>query len=210
MEIKEKLKLLFEKNLIYEGILSCFDENGKAHMASMGFSFDEEYDLIIRPFKDTKSYNYVLKNKKAVINVVDDIELFFKATYGEPEQNIFKSSYKLRIPRLKSADLYIEAELKEVKEEEARATFKLKPVYLYSKKTYIKPFTRAKYAVMETLIHSTRIRVFTRMKLYEEVERLISLIDYYDKLVRRIAPNSKYQRIMEEINKIVEEALKWK
>jgi len=48
------------------------------------------------------------------------------------------------------------------------------------------------------------------MKLYEEVDRLVSLIDHYDKLIRRIAPNSKYTRIMDEINKIVDSNLKFK
>lgn len=208
MLVRETLKSIFEMNVIYEGILTLYDLDKKPHMASMGYSFDEEFNLILRPFKDTKSYSYLKKEGKAVINVVNDVELFFNATYGEDKSDLFKKSYKLKIPRLKDAKLYIEGKVIEIKEDEARATFKLEPVYLYAKKTFERPFTRAEYAVIEALIHSTRIRVFSSLKLFEEVERLISMIDYYDKLIGRIAPGSKYQRIMEEINKIVEETLK--
>jgi hypothetical protein len=210
MPIKEKLKLIFQPNVIYEGIITFEKENGLPHMASMGFLFNNEFDMIVRPFKDTQSYKYIKEKKKAVMNIVNDVELFFKATYGEFSPDEFQPSYKLKIPRLKVSNLYIETQLKEIKEDDVRASFILEPVYVYAKKVYERPFTRVEFAVIETLIHSTRIRVFLNMKVYDEVERMISLIDHYEKLVRRIAPNTKYQEIMEKISKIVEDSLKFK
>jgi len=210
MLAKDKLRFIFEPNIIYEGILTTLNEEGKPHMASMGFSFNNEYDMIIRPFKDTRSYSYLKERKLAVMNIANDIEMFFKATYGKSSDDEFLPSSKLKIPRLKNVNLYIEGKVKEIKEDEVRANFIMEPVYVYTKKTYERPFTRVEFAVIESLIHSTRVKVFMEMKLYDEVERLVSLIDYYDKLVRRIAPNSKYVKIMDEINKIVENQLRYK
>jgi len=210
MPIKDKLKVIFQPNIIYEGIITFEKEDGSPHMASMGFSFNDEFEMVIRPFKDTQSYKYIKMKKKAVMNVVNDVELFFKATYGEFSLEEFQPSYKLKVPRLKSSNLYIEVQLKDIKEDGVRANFILEPVYVYAKKVYERPFTRVEFAVIETLIHSTRVKVFLNMKLYDELERMISLIDHYEKLVRRIAPNTKYQEIMDKISKIVEESLKFK
>ncbi|HLI46275.1 MAG TPA: DUF447 domain-containing protein [Geobacterales bacterium] len=210
MPKKKMLKLIFEPNIIYEGILTTENNEGNPHMASMGFSFNDEYDIVVRPFKDTRSYNYLKNKGMGVINIVNDIELFFKATYGTASKSDFFPSYKLKIPRLKESNFYIEGRVKKIDENEVRASFILEPVYVYAKKTYERPFTRVEFAVIEALIHSTRIKVFMEMKLYEEVDRLVSLIDHYDKLIRRIAPNSKYTRIMDEINKIVDSNLKFK
>jgi len=59
-----------------------------------------------------------------------------------------------------------------------------------AKKSYIKPITRAEFAVLESLIHSTRVKVYKDLKIFDELENLLSLIEYYEKLIRRVAPNS--------------------
>jgi hypothetical protein len=65
VRIKEFLKSLVERNVNYEGILSCYNLENKPHFASMGFMFNGDFDIIIRPFKNTESYKYVTTNKKS-------------------------------------------------------------------------------------------------------------------------------------------------
>lgn len=207
---KNLIKKIFKPNIIYEGILTCF-KNKKIHIASMGFTFNENFDLIIKPFKETETYKIIKEKKKAIINVVNDARLFYTATYEkEINKNEAKLSRKLKLPRLKYSNLYIECKLKKIIENETRASFIMEPIYIYSRKTYVKPYTRAEFALIEALIHSTRIKVFLNFKMYDEVDKLISLIDHYSKLIQRIAPKSEYEKIMEKINRIVEKELKFK
>jgi len=205
---KEILVEIFKPNVIYEGILSCYDLNKKPHIASMGFSFDKDYNLLIRPFKDTLTYKYVSNNKVAVINVVRSPELFFIATYSEKiDESLLDLSSKFKLPKLKEANLYLEVSLQNVLENEIRPTFIMKIENIFARKVYEKPYTRAEFALIESLIHSTRIRVFKEQKLYDEVEKLLSFIEYYDKLIRRIAPNTEYEELINKINFVVEKII---
>lgn len=208
--VKEFLKNLVERNVNYEGILSCYNLENKPHFASMGFMFNGDFDIIIRPFKNTESYKYVTTNKKAVINVVNEAKIFYLVTY---EKNLINDlvgiSEKLKLPVLKNSYFYIECILKDILDDEIRPNLILEPVHFFAKKTFVKPYTRAEFAIIESLIHSTRIRVFKEERMYTELENLLSLIEHYSKLVNRIAPKSYYAEIMNKINRIVEEELRY-
>jgi hypothetical protein len=207
--VKEFLKNLVECYVNYEGILSCYNFENKPHFASMGFMFNENFDIIIRPFKNTESYKYVITNKKAVINVVNEAKIFYLVTYEKNlTNNLIGISEKLKLPILKNVFFYIECILKDILDDEIRPSLILEPVHFFAKKTFIKPYTRAEFALIESLIHSTRIRVFKEEKMYTELENLLSLIEHYNRLINRIAPKSHYVEIMNKINKIIEEELR--
>ncbi|MCP8317686.1 MAG: hypothetical protein H3Z51_12635, partial [archaeon] len=57
---------------------------------------------------------------------------------------------------------------------------------------------------IESIIHATRIKVFLSKDEKEKVEKLIKLVNYYNTLVERVAPNSVYVDIMKEILKRIE------
>jgi Uncharacterized conserved protein len=207
---KEFIKGLVEPYVNYEGILSCYNLEKKPHFANMGFIFNENFDIIIRPFKSTESYKLVTLSKKAVINIINDAKIFYLVTYEKDSINeLIGISEKLKLPCFKNAYFYIECELKEILDDEIRPSLILEPVHHFAKKTFIKPYTRAEFALIESLIHSTRVRIFKEEKMYTELENLISLIDHYTRLVNRIAPKSSYMEIMKKINKIVEGELKY-
>ncbi len=174
----------------------------------MGFSFDDKYKLIIRPFKDTRTYEYVSKTRRSVINVVNDVKLFYDVSFGNIKDDFFNVSRIFKIPKLKNANFYIECEIEEIEEDDVRAKFTMKTLNVVAKKSYIKPITRAEFAVLESLIHSTRVKVYKDLKIFDELENLLSLIEYYEKLIRRVAPNSMYEIMINRINQRVQEELK--
>ncbi len=55
------------------------------------------------------------------------------------------------------------------------------------------------FATIESIIHTTRIKAFFTEGKNKEAEELIKLVEYYKKLVKRVSPDSKYLKIVEDL-----------
>lgn len=53
--------------------------------------------------------------------------------------------------------------------------------------------------MIEAIIHATRIRMFLSQGREGEARRLMNLVEYYQRLIARVAPDSEYSRIIEDV-----------
>ena len=53
--------------------------------------------------------------------------------------------------------------------------------------------------MIEAIIHATRIKMFLTQGREGEARRLMDMVEHYQRLISRVAPDSEYSRIMEDI-----------
>lgn len=197
--------LPLEKGIIYETIVSTFDEKGKPNAAPMGISIDSNGDLILRAFFQTDTYQNMHQSKICVINFTCNPELFVICALFQDElpEESFKKITKISAPVLKECiNRYIIAEVKNEKIELERAIFECKIVQFQIKEDFYPPYTRAFSSLLEILIHTTRVLHFSKTKgsTSPEVIRLMELIKYHANVIERVSfDNLIYNQLVDKI-----------
>lgn len=193
----------FIPGCIFEVIVSTQGDGGP-NAAPMGVTLLSEEEITIRPFKTTRTYRNLMATGCAVLNVTDDPYLFYLATFkdrvGFPEE-LFEEAEVVSAPRIKGCGAYIEVTVSEIKEGDVRAAITCKVEHVTSSRVMPKAYCRARFAVIESLVHATRVIEFR--KVGRDVSDLVSIIDHYRKLVSRVTPGSVYEEIMNGIMEIV-------
>ena len=112
----------------------------------------------------------------------------------------------MNAPRLKDCDAWLEAKVKRAsKKTKERASFLCEVVNIVeARRLKPKAYSRARFAVIESIIHTTRIEPFLSQGRVKEAKRLLSLIHHYDEVVSKVAPDSAYSRLMDDIVKRAE------
>ncbi|WXG46543.1 MAG: DUF447 domain-containing protein [Candidatus Atabeyarchaeum deiterrae] len=205
---------------IYETVLSTCTIDGKPDAAPMGIQFvaDEKKAgkrrVLIRPFRSTNTYKNLSSQGEAVVNVTSNPEVFYKTAFkrkltGESEFKLsFRASRKVKPPRLKGCDAYLEIAVMEIvddKEDEKNRSEVLCELRLVEvKKASAKLYWRAPYVLMEAMIHATRVEEFFSLGLTDKANELVGLIANYKELIRRIAPDSHYETLVNQLLTFVE------
>lgn len=191
-------------NVVYECILTTKAYN-ETNAAPMGVIFDDNAALL-RPFKNTKSYRLLIRAPYGVINFTDDVEIFYITAFdAETDFNkLFTPSTSVPVPSLIGAYARLEFVVEDlVSEDENRVVFRCKVLKALWKRREAKPYTRAEHAIIESLIHTTRIKFFLERGMTREAIQLALLIKHYDALISRIAPNTIYSSIMIKLKALI-------
>ena len=199
------LKLKIKPNHIIETIVSTYNLDKTPNAAPMGIIFQNDNRLIIRPFIQTQTYKNLKHWKCCTINLTSNPKIFFQTTFKNSKlpKKWFKKAKNVDAPKLVFADAFIEAEVKKVKVEKERAKIFCKTVN-FDVKTYPSyGYCRANFAVIESIIHATRVKQFLVEGKKQEAEKLLNLINHYHALVKRVAPKSNYLRTMNNLIKIL-------
>lgn len=198
----------FIKNCIFEVIVSTYDIKDLPNAAPMGITTDDMHRLIIKPYKTSQTYRNLLLQKCAVINITSDPLIYYKTAFKDHDGNSnvpldwFERANQVNAPKLKNSDAYIEVKATKIENKKDRAKVFCKVVNIVPIKITPKAYCRATFAVIESIIHATRIKVFLNDR--KKIEELTRLVKYYDTLVERVAPNSVYSDIMKETLKRIE------
>ena len=75
------------------------------------------------------------------------------------------------------------------------------------KKTSFDLYSRGAHAVIEAIIHSTRIKEFLAKGKTKKTSKLIQLVNHYKELIQRVSPDSDYEKIINELQNKIN---KWK
>ncbi|MCS7136410.1 MAG: DUF447 family protein [Nitrososphaerota archaeon] len=191
-------------HVVYECILTTRADN-ETNAAPMGVVFENDA-VLLRPFKNTKSYRLLTHSPYGVINFTDDVELFYITTFdtGSDFNELFAPSISVPVPSLIDAYAKLEFIIDGlVNEDENRAVFRCRVLKALWKRREARPYTRAEHAVIESLIHATRIKFFLECGMTQEAIRLAYFIKHYCALVYRIAPNTIYSSIMDKIKALI-------
>ncbi|WP_455279738.1 DUF447 domain-containing protein [[Eubacterium] cellulosolvens] len=194
----------------YEIILSTYCDEGQPNAAPMGIKFLRKKRVFIRLFKGSRSLNNIIKRKCAIANVTSDPFLFYKTTFKEKNQlspNYFSRSKIIDAPYLRSADGYVQMTLTKCKHKRSyvETEFHIKEINL--KKTRSNIYSRGSHALIEAIIHSTRIKEFLAEGNTKKTNKLIQLVNHYKELIERVSPDSDYEKIINEIQTRIN---KWK
>jgi hypothetical protein len=198
-------KLGFVRGVIFETIVSTYSPDGRPNAAPMGVISEDMRHVIISPFKTTQTYTNLKDCGFAVINFVADASTFYKTAFkNETEDSaygdaFFKKAEFVDAPKLKEVEAFLEVSVVKLHEGENRAQVICRIDRWEKGISQFRPYCRGEFATIEAIIHATRIREFLIQGIESETKRLIELVEYYQCLISRVAPDSGYSKIIEEV-----------
>src|SRR5437762_13694443 len=69
---------------LLEGIVTTLNDDGSPHIAPMGPIVDSGFSrLLLRPFRNSVTYQNLKRTREGVLHVTDDVELFARAAVGQ-------------------------------------------------------------------------------------------------------------------------------
>ena len=138
-----------------------------------------------------------------MINVINDITIFYRALFENNfSQNEFSKPNKINTPHLKQAEAYIEVIAEDFLTKDIITTVKLRPVAITILKQYPRGFSRCDFAVLESLIHATRIKAFMKTDK-SKTQELLELIRHYYEYVTRRCPEKPYREVMSRLLELI-------
>ena len=155
--------------MIYEVIVSTKSEDGSAHIAPMGVSYEGDF-IVLKPFKPSKTLDNILMRKKAVINVVTDVRIFAGSVTG-------RSNFcTISLPDdtgfyLTDALNYLTLSLTKTYDDDIRSSLYMSKVDATTLSNF-QGFNRAQAAVIEASVLISRLDLLPREKIKREIEYL--------------------------------------
>lgn len=203
----------FLKGAIMETIVSTYDVKGLPTAAPMGVKTEDMRHVIVRPYTSTLTYKNLQSRKCAVINVTSNPELFYRTAFKEanPEGKIplkwFEKAETVDAPKLRQAEAFVEVSVANIRLVDTERAEILCNVQLIRASSLLpQAYCRATFATIEAIIHATRVKLFLagdRQKR-EQAYRLMKLIDHYNAMVQRVAPNSPYSAVMTNLTERID------
>ena len=199
-------KLGLKPNCIVETVVSTYISDGNPTAAPMGAIFTGRGRAIIKPFKTTQTYRNIRDRRQFTINLTADPEIFYRATLKgifAPEQlpsQWFEKSNAVDAPRLRGADASLEVVVKEIAGlSSSRVKVLCKVVGIKQRGKFPRSYCRASFAVIESIIHATRIIAFVGQGKKAQAMRLLDKIRGYRSLTVKVAPNTRYIKMMDRL-----------
>jgi hypothetical protein len=182
-------QLGMKKNWLYEVVISSYNNN-IPHAAPFGIKSSDLKCITIEMYKGSTTLKNVLSNKEFVLNMLDDPSFFYQALYARDKIN-FNSAKMINAPVIAESPSTIEVRLLNAVDNKLSVLIEAKVVHIHI--CDIKELTnRAKNLVLESLILSTRLARFPKLKLDKLIRK-----NY--RVIKKVAPGSKYETIMQEM-----------
>jgi len=186
MNEKVLKKMGLGKNWIYETIVTTSDEK-KDNAAPMGIWTKDFFSIEIEIYKNSKTFKNILATNELVVNFVDDPMIFYDSLYANDRLK-YKKAKKVCAPVLREANTWLELKVKGKRE--WKKTIKISAeIVSHTLDKRIMLLNRAKYMTLESLIKATKVPVKTK-----EIEENL-------RVIRKVAPNSEYKKIVEKLLK---------
>ncbi|MGD2142374.1 MAG: DUF447 family protein [Candidatus Bathyarchaeota archaeon] len=193
---------------IHEAILTTVNRDGSFNPAPMGVFRAEPEILELRPFKFSATYENLLQESKACVNLTNDPMLYLVTAFKDEVQGYRQPTIDERM-RLNEADAYIFVKASEHQGiSENRARFMCQIEEIEAEYTRPQVFSRGKAEAIEAVIHATRIKTFSSRQEWGDLERLIKLSAECKDVVERVSPpGSVEMRVVEELERMI---LRWR
>ncbi len=154
--------------MIIETIFSTLDPQGNPNFAPMGVVWGEE-EMVVRPFRNTHTYRYLMDTGYGVANVTDDVLLFVQSALTDPCLPWFPARY---IPGavLCAACFWRELVVKEAHHTGERAEIRCRVVGGGWQRDFL-GFNRGRNAIIEATIMATRLHLYPEQQVWAELQR---------------------------------------
>lgn len=159
--------------MILEGIVTTQNADGSINIAPMGPHVDAEFSkLVLRPFQTSTTYQNLKRQPSGVFHVVDDARLLARAAIGcWDERPETQPAEKVTGAVLSAACRWYEFEVQELDDREARTTIQTRVIHSGRLKDFF-GWNRAKHAVLEAAILATRVHLFSRTDIENQLSAL--------------------------------------
>ena len=205
----------FSKDVIVETIVSTYGVDGKPNAAPMGVTMQDEQHLTVDLFNSSQTYRNIKANRYAVVNLTGDIEFFYRSAFKEANPNgklpveWFKKSKSVNAPNLSLAEASIEVSVERLELTDAKEIMKTHAIFkvesIQATYRYPQAFSRAKSLTLEAIIHATRVKALINdEKQQRRVAKLLVIINDCHQVINRVAPNSSYSLVMDDLTKRIE------
>jgi uncharacterized protein len=160
--------------VILETIVSTTDREGRTNFAPMGITLDGD-TLVLRPFNTALTWKNLQEVEEGVVNFTDNVLLFARCAVG-PFLPPHHDARKVRGAVLDDACSWKEfvIESKDLGAERGRFTGR---VVAEGRLRDFLGFNRARHAVIEATILTTRLHLLGRERVLEEIVRLRPLVE---------------------------------
>jgi uncharacterized protein len=158
---------------IRECIVTTIDATGKAHIAPLGLHVHGE-ELVVAPFRPSTTLDNLTAVPLAVANYTDDVRVFAGCLTGRRDFPLVPSG--IAVPRLAGVLAHAELEVDRVEPDEVRPRFHCRVRCVVSHAPFT-GFNRARGAVIEAAILTSRLNMLPRDRIEREIAYLAVAID---------------------------------
>ncbi|MEM4576050.1 MAG: DUF447 family protein [Candidatus Nezhaarchaeales archaeon] len=176
-------KVHVKPGALYEVIVTTLGSDGRPHAAPMGIRMIDYNSFSMRSYGETKTLLNLRLRGQGVLNVVDDVEVFFKCIF-EPHKLSF--DWSMTIPRLKSACAWLLFRVENIVTRDEYYELLCSIVDFNAVKKKPKPLCRAETSLLEALIHYTRVKYYKSIGDEPKVCELKELLNHHLLIVERI------------------------
>jgi hypothetical protein len=176
--------------VIIETIVSTVDESGQVNFAPMGIVL-EANAIILRPYKEAKTYRNLLATRQGVVHITDNALIFAESAISNPHFESFPAE-RIQGYVLRDTCYYYEFAISEFDSSSERAKF----IASIVKKGWIRDFVgfnRAKNMIIEAAILATRIK-------FTGAEKILEKFEEYGVIVKKTGGLQEEQAMMYLVN----------
>jgi hypothetical protein len=155
--------------MIIESIITTLDGQGAINFAPMGVEWGEEV-IVVKPFLETTTFRNIQTTGAAVVNLTDDVFLFAQAAISNPQYPSSPATV-VRGAVLDGACSWRELEVRSIDATPPRSRIETRVVHHGTRREFL-GFNRARNAVLETAILSTRLHLIPRAEIEAELAKL--------------------------------------
>jgi uncharacterized protein len=197
----------FKSGLCCETIVSTYNPDGSANAAPMGLKLIDEHRLSMSIFNTSRTCQNLKIKKSAVVNLTNNVEVYYKTTCKEANpqgivpQKWFVKADVVDAPKVQAADGAVEVSVSKIAADGAeRTAFTCKVEKITSTTGHPQVYSRAMPLTIEAITHATRVKVFINdPSKQKETAQLIELIQRYSGVVERVAPNSEFTAVFDDL-----------
>ncbi len=160
--------------MIRESVVTTVDAKGRVHIAPLGLIAEGDR-WIIAPFRPSTTLDNLRAVPFAVANYIDDVSIFAGCLTGRRDWPLVAVE-NVAVPRLSAALTHAELSVAHIEEHEQRPRFHCRVVKLVQHVPF-EGMNRAKAAVLELAVLSSRLDFLPREKIETEIAYLQIAID---------------------------------
>ena len=190
----------FNKNIIYETIVCTYNQDGSPNAAPIGVIVEDVCQVNFVIYNSASTLKNLQSHRLATLNLTGNLDIFFHTALKDTRLPLewFEKSNQIDAPQLKIADATIAVTIENFSALDGQRTKVVgKVCHITALKRYPQSYCRAAAAVLEAIIHTTRIKALYNVESEQEyVNKLLNLIKTCHEVVNRSAPNSHYAELM--------------
>tara|TARA_B100000945_G_scaffold283078_1_gene251891 strand:+ start:386 stop:955 length:570 start_codon:yes stop_codon:yes gene_type:complete len=155
---------------IHEVIITTCDMDDKHHIAPMGINIIDN-EVIIKPFKPSKTLENLRETKSAIVNFVDDVRVFAGIVTGAKREWSLKKVSDRKVMRLTEASSHFTLQVNTETDDEIRPKILCNIIDKKIHKPFL-GFNRAQFSVIEAAVLVSRLGRIPMNKINKEIEYL--------------------------------------